>query len=149
IEQPDARLGTAAVVAALVFGVHPLRVEPVAWVTGRADLLCATFVLLSTLAYLRAVESADATRRVRMMLCVVAFAAALLSKGSALPLPVVLLLLDVYPLRRVGRLGWPSLVREKALLGAVMIVGAAVIAYATRRGAVVTGTADYDVLARF
>src|SRR5262249_17230976 len=44
--QPDHReseISLAAAVAALVFGIHPLRVEPVAWITGRADLLCAAF----------------------------------------------------------------------------------------------------------
>src|SRR5438876_5528474 len=55
-------IAMAAAVAALVFGVHPLRVEPVAWLTGRNDLLCATFVLLSTLAYLRAVEGTGPAR---------------------------------------------------------------------------------------
>lgn len=44
----------AATVAALVFGIHPLRVESVAWITGRADLLCGGFVLLTAWAYLRA-----------------------------------------------------------------------------------------------
>ena len=142
-------LGAGAMVAALVFGLHPLRVEPVAWVTGRADLLCAMFVLLSTLAYLRAVESPGTARGGRMVVCAAGFAAAILSKGSALPFPAALVLLDVYPLRRVGRLGWRSLVKEKTLLVGVAAVGAAVVAYATRRGAVVTGTADYDVIARF
>src|SRR5688572_8678865 len=58
-----ADLCVAAAVAALVFGVHPLRVEPVAWITGRPDLLCGSFVLLTTWAYLRATESGGPAHR--------------------------------------------------------------------------------------
>src|SRR5262245_60075590 len=79
-ERSELELSAAAGTAALVFGVHPLRVEPVAWITGRADLLCTAFVLLSTLAYLRAVTGEQAARRGPMLLCAAGFAAALLSK---------------------------------------------------------------------
>src|SRR5207247_7544450 len=92
-------VSAAAVIAALVFGVHPLRVEPVAWITGRADLLCATFVFLSTWAHLRAVEGSGPARGRLILVSAAGFLAALLSKGVALPLPAVLLVLDVYPLR--------------------------------------------------
>jgi len=138
----------AAATAALVFGVHPLRVEPVAWVTGRADLLCATFVLVATWAYLRAVQDLEAPRRPLLLACAAAFAAALLSKGSALPLPAALLLLDVYPLRRLGRVGWRGLVREKVPLVLIATAATAIIAYATRHGAVVTGTDTFGPGAR-
>ena len=141
-------LSAAATIAALVFGVHPLRVEPVAWVTGRADLLCATFVLLSTLAYLRAVDGPGPARRGWILLSAVGFAAALLSKGVALPLPLVLLLLDVYPLRRLGRVGWRGLLTEKIPLLIVALAVVPVIGYAARHGAVLTSTADYGVVAR-
>ena len=100
---PD--LCAAAAVAALVWGVHPLRVEPVAWITGRADLLCASFVLLTTWVYLRAVETEGPARRGLILVASVTLAAALLSKGAALPFVGALLLLDVYPLRRLRRLG--------------------------------------------
>src|SRR5260370_7875711 len=57
----DARRQSAiragAAVAALVFGIHPLRVEPVSWITGRADLLFALFSLVAIWAYLRSVET--------------------------------------------------------------------------------------------
>ena len=142
-------LSAAAAAAALVFGVHPLRVEPVAWITGRADLLCATFLLLSTLVYLRAVEGEGTARRGLLFVCTAGFAAALLSKGAALPFPAALLLLDVYPLRRLRRLGVRPLVSEKIPLLLVTLVATVIIAYATRHGAVMTGTADYDAGARF
>jgi hypothetical protein len=141
-------LGVAAAVAALLFSVHPLRVEPVAWITGRADLLCALFVLLTTWAYLRAVEAEGPARRGLILAAAVTLAAALLSKGAALPFVGALLLLDVYPLRRLRRLGgWP-LVREKIPLLLVTLAGAGGVIYAVRHGAVLTQISEHDGLAR-
>lgn len=144
----DLALSAAAAVAALVFGVHPLRVEPVVWITGRADVLCAAFSLLSTWVYLRAVDGSGPTRRGLILVSAAAFAAALLSKGVALPFPAVLLLLDVYPLRRLPRLGWRPLVREKIPLLVVTLVATVIIVYAVRYGAVLTPAAQHGALAR-
>src|SRR2546425_181409 len=54
---PRAALSLAAAAAALLFAVHPLRVESVAWITERRDVLCGVFFLLAVLCYLRAVET--------------------------------------------------------------------------------------------
>jgi hypothetical protein len=141
-------LCAAAAVAALVFGVHPLRVEPVAWITGRPDLLCASFVLLTTWIYLRAAETEGPARHGLVWIASVTLAAALLSKGAALPFVGALLLLDVYPLRRLHRLGvWP-LVREKVPLLLVTLAGAGAIIYAVRHGAVLTQTSEHGGFAR-
>src|SRR4029453_6579085 len=104
-------------------GVHPL-VEPVAWISARADLLCGLFTLLTVWSYLRAVEDGGPARFRHMGLSTLTFAAALLSKGVALPLPAALFLLDMYPLRRLPRLGWRPLVREKIPLLLVLALGA-------------------------
>lgn len=141
-------LGTAGAFAALVFGLHPLRVEPVAWITGRADVLCATFALLAALAYLRGVEGGGAARPMFALLSAAALAAALLSKGSALPFIAALFLLDLYPLRRRARLGWPRLIQEKIPLLLVTAAGALVVLYALRHGAVLTQSSDYGAAAR-
>ena len=110
-------LSVAAAVAALVFSLHPLRVEPVAWITGRADVLCGAFVLVATWLYLRAVDGAEPARLRLVLAAGAALAAAILSKGVALPLPVALLLLDVYPLRRLARVGaWCPGAREDSAL---------------------------------
>ena len=143
---PD--LCAAAAVAALVWGVHPLRVEPVAWITGRADLLCASFVLLTTWVYLRAVETEGPARRGLILVASLTLAAALLSKGAALPFVGALLLLDVYPLRRLRRLGVRPLVREKLPLLLVTLAGAAAVIYAVRQGAVLTQISEHGGLAR-
>lgn len=104
-------LRIAAALAALVFGVHPLRVESVAWITERRDVLSGFFFLLAVLMYLRAceVESRDGRRWSTFYWAAVGtFVLALLSKSMAVTLPVVLVVLDVYPLRRLrpGARGW-------------------------------------------
>ena len=94
--------------AALVFAIHPLRVESVAWVTERRDVLSGLFYLLTILVYLRDCERGERGRG-WYWLSVAVFVCALLSKSMVVNLPVVLLILDVYPLRRLGgALGWWS-----------------------------------------
>ena len=92
-----------ALFGALLFSVHPLRVESVAWVTERRDVLSGLFSLLTVLAYLRAWDTRAGQRlgRTWLLLSLGLFACALLSKAMAVTLPFVLLLLDLYPLRRL------------------------------------------------
>ncbi|MES2177928.1 MAG: tetratricopeptide repeat protein [Gemmatimonadota bacterium] len=87
--------------AALLFAVHPLRVESVVWVTERRDVLSMLFFLGSLLSYLRAARARTA-RRGAYWLSVVLFACALLSKATAMVLPAVLIVLEIYPLRKLG-----------------------------------------------
>lgn len=97
-------LRLAALSATLVFATHPLRVESVAWATERRDVLCAFFYLLAILAYLNACDGparAGWAGRRWYAAAIVAHAAALLAKSMAVSLPVVLLCLDLYPLRRL------------------------------------------------
>ena len=101
-------LAVAAGFAALVFAIHPLRVESVAWVTERRDVLSGLFYLVTILVYLRACEGEKRGRR-WYWLAVATFVCALLSKAMVVNLPIVLLILDVYPLRRLGgAIGWWS-----------------------------------------
>ena len=101
-------LTVSAGFAALVFAIHPLRVESVAWATERRDVLSGLFYLLTLLTYLRACERGARGQRL-YWLSVALFGCALLSKSMAVSLPVVLLILEVYPLRRLGgSLGWSS-----------------------------------------
>ncbi len=92
-------LGSAA--AALLFSLHPLRVESVAWATERRDVLSAFFALASTLVYLRAVGDGPHGRR-RYWAAVGLFVCALLSKATTMTVPAVLAILNVYPLKRLG-----------------------------------------------
>src|SRR5437870_1636101 len=101
-------LAVSAGFAALVFAIHPLRVESVAWVTERRDVLSGLFYLVTILVYLRACEGEEHGRR-WYSLAVATFVLALLSKSMVVNLPIVLLILDVYPLRRLGgAIGWWS-----------------------------------------
>jgi protein O-mannosyl-transferase len=98
-------LPIAAALAALFFAIHPLRVESVAWVTERRDVLSGFFFLLTILFYLKAVTvgEADSGRKRSMALSLISYVLALLSKASGITLPLVLIVLDVYPLRRLGQ----------------------------------------------
>src|SRR5947209_1034151 len=104
----DHALAVSAGFAALVFAIHPLRVESVAWATERRDVLSGLFYLAAILVYLRACEREERGRG-WYRLSVAVFGCALLSKSMVVNLPIVLLILDVYPLRRLGgALGWWS-----------------------------------------
>ncbi len=93
----------AAVLAALLFAVHPLRVESVAWVTERRDVLSSFFMVLAVLFYLHAHGgTVAASPRVWVVLALAALTLSLLSRAMAITLPVILLILDWYPLRRLG-----------------------------------------------
>lgn len=104
---PAARADFAALFAALFWSLHPLRVESVAWVTERRDLLSAALVLGAVLAYVRAAEAGEGKHGRRLRLWALALgAAAMASKVFAVVLPGVLLILDA---RLRGRPRW----REK------------------------------------
>jgi tetratricopeptide (TPR) repeat protein len=95
---------TSAVCAAL-FAWHPLRVESVAWVAERKDVLSGMFFLLTIWAYAgyaakRRTARPGAARR--YVLALAAFAAGLMSKPMLVSVPGVLLLLDFWPLRRLA-----------------------------------------------
>ena len=117
----QAGLTLGAGVAALLFSLHPLRVESVAWATERRDVLSGFFYLLALYHYLTAQTSAKAQgARRRLAVSLLLYALSLLSKATAMTLPAVLLLLDIYPLRRLpGKLsGWVqpeyrAILREK------------------------------------
>ncbi|MDO8446222.1 MAG: tetratricopeptide repeat protein [Deltaproteobacteria bacterium] len=87
----------SASATALLFGIHPVHVESVAWVSERKDVLCAFFFLLSLISYVKYV-SVKTTKP--YVLSLVFFILALMSKPMAVSLPAVLLILDFYPLKR-------------------------------------------------
>jgi len=149
--EPDARaLSLGSALAALLFAVHPLRVESVVWITERKDVLCGLFFLGAVLAYLKAVAGEDIDRRWQVV-SLASFAAALLAKAAAMPLPAILFLLDVYPLgraRRADAAGWWGLVMEKLPWAMLSAAGAAVALFAVYTGTGVTEYARYGVGAR-
>jgi Flp pilus assembly protein TadD len=104
----DLSVRMPAAFAALAFAVHPLRVESVAWVSARNDVLSAFFLLLTVIFYLQYAkrEASDQNSRRWFAAALGAYACSLLSKASGVTLPLVLLVLDVYPLGRLGNQGW-------------------------------------------
>ncbi|MCO6436747.1 MAG: tetratricopeptide repeat protein [Phycisphaerae bacterium] len=115
-------LATAATLAALLFAIHPLRVESVAWVTERRDVLSAAFLMPALLLYLRAATTRD-LRAYRLAIAgaVFLYLLSLLSKAAAMTLPVVLLLIDFYPLRRFDRVRAESGATPKSPWKAVLL----------------------------
>jgi protein O-mannosyl-transferase len=88
----------SAFVAAL-FALHPMHVESVAWAAERKDVLSAFFWMLTMLAYFRYVKLGGTGRYTLVVLC---FVLGLLSKPMVVSLPLVLFLLDFWPLNRIG-----------------------------------------------
>ncbi len=105
-----------AVFGALFFAVHPLRVETVAWISTRGDLLCGVFYILTIIAYVRMNEGKDAgVKRKWFLLALLFFMFSLLSRAWGITMPVVLLILDVYPLRRFDFMNGSILSYKKVL----------------------------------
>ncbi len=115
----------AALWVAVVFAVHPLQTESVAWISERTQVLSTTFGIGCLWAYV-----ANARRWLVWGL----YLAALLCKPMAVSLPFVMLALDYYPLRRHEQLGWGRLVREKLVLIALAVALGLVTMIAKSKG---------------
>ena len=98
IKQMTGGLWQSAFVAAL-FAIHPLHVESVAWIAERKDVLSAAFFMLTLAAYARYARAPSAPR---YLLVALLYACGLMSKPMLVTLPFVLLLLDYWPLGRIG-----------------------------------------------
>jgi protein O-mannosyl-transferase len=130
-----AALWRSAFVAGL-FAAHPLHVESVAWIAERKDVLSAFFMLLTIWAYIAYVRKSSARR---YLLIVLLFALALMSKPMAVTLPLILFLLDIWPLNRLRLLSGQKaiclqLIREKAPLILLAMASSATTLWAQWRG---------------
>jgi tetratricopeptide (TPR) repeat protein len=129
--ETTAAVGPSAWVAVL-FALHPMHVESVAWVSQRKDVLSTLFWMLTTLAYVR---YARRPSLLRYTLIVLPFALGLLAKPMLVSLPVTLLLLDAWPLRRrAAGVGVARLVAEKLPL-VVLSAGASAVTLWTQSAA--------------
>ena len=120
LENLTSKLWPSAFVA-LLFAIHPMHVESVAWISERKDVLSAFFFLLTLLAYARYVELAGAKKRTSWMvygLALLLFALGLLAKPMLVTLPCILCLLDFWPLRRIQ---WPLAAQPKGPLYRLLI----------------------------
>jgi Flp pilus assembly protein TadD len=153
----------AATAATVFFAIHPLRAESVAWVTERRDVLSGLFFFLTILLYLAAVrpdlgsghdaspgDVRDSRRRYWRLhafaWCM--YLLAIFSKSIVMTLPAILVLLDVYPLRRLGTdwrawwrpSGWPVW-REKIPYAALGLLAAMLGYYGQAMNGFFTSTA--------
>ncbi len=127
----------------VLFGLHPLHVESVAWVAERKDVLCALFFLMSVIWYTEYATSGHALREKvfasflsrHYLFTTGFFVCALLSKPMAVTLPVVLLILDWYPLGRIRSLkSFIEAAIEKAPLALLSLLSSIVTIAAQQAG---------------
>jgi len=135
---PGFALGCMA--GALFFAIHPLRVESVAWVTERRDVLSGMFYLLALLSYTRPTDRHSAARAKRFALVFTFFGLSLLSKAWAITFPLVLICLDVFVLesdtfRTRPRDAWKSAILGKLPFVALAAVFAVLALLAQKRWA--------------
>jgi hypothetical protein len=142
----------ASAFVASVFAIHPLRAESVAWISERKDVLSGLFFMLTLGAYVRYVR--HPWSRMRYLTVLLLFACGLMSKAMLTTLPLLLLLLDYWPLERFaeehaaggpGRAGgrrFPvalRLIAEKVPLVALSAASSAVTVLAQGNAALPTG----------
>jgi len=133
--QMTGALGRSAILA-LLFAVHPLHVESVAWVAERKDVLSSFFGLLALLFYAHYV--ADKKRRSLMVLALLFFTCALMSKSMVVTLPFVMLLLDFWPLQRFSVSSLRPLLLEKVPFFLLIFVDSILTFLAQQKGNAVT-----------
>lgn len=138
-------------VVAALFALHPLHVESVAWIAERKDVLSTFFLFLAFLAYARYVRKPGLGRMATVFLLLLA---GLMAKSMLVTAPVLLLLLDVWPFRRLGNEGagavvaqegdssawvrsWRGLVLEKVPLFLLAMVFGVLTVYAQNLGGAV------------
>jgi len=100
-------------IVAAFFGIHPLHVESVAWISERKDVLSTLMVLISLYAYTCYVQQGH---QIHYCLVILFFLLSLLSKPMMVTFPFVLLLLDIWPLSRSNALFVPQLIEKIPLL---------------------------------
>ncbi len=147
----------AAAFSTLIFAVHPLRVEPIAWVSGRENVVAAPFFILTATLYLRAVAAPMGSASYWKWLAAawISYALSLLGKGAGVTLPIVLLALDLYPLRRLGgdsaswfRARALRIYLEKAPFFTLALIAGLLAIYGKQQSKLMYGLAEYGVAER-
>lgn len=129
------------------FALHPLRVESVAWVSERKDLLCAFFWFLGLFAWLSYLKRPAPGRYILVGILLVF---GLMSKPMILTFPFLLLLLDVWPLGRLGRCSAIfTLLREKIPFFVLSVGSVFIFVLAQKSAGAVGSLRDYPAGARF
>ena len=90
----------AAIITALLFGLHPMHIESVAWIAARKDVLYGLFYALSCIFYIYYVRSVSGEKWIHYLLALLLFGCSILSKPVAVSLPIVLFLIDFFNKRK-------------------------------------------------
>jgi Tfp pilus assembly protein PilF len=155
IDQEHWQLEAGAFFAALIFAIHPLRVESVAWATERRDVISGFFFIATIYCYLRAVSNARDRSKGWLAGALAAYIFSLLGKATAMTLPAILLILDIYPLRRLNgdlRAWWAPIQRgvflEKIPFIIPAVAFAAVALVGQRQSTALKSLESYGIDAR-
>jgi Flp pilus assembly protein TadD len=140
------RLGPSLLVA-ILFALHPINVESVAWVAERKNVFCTFFFFLTVWAYGWYAQKPSWKRYLAVF---GSFVAALASKPMVITLPFVLLLFDYWPLARVDKTGenktpWSRLVLEKLPLFALSVASAVITMHAQQSGGAVRSNTEFSL----
>jgi tetratricopeptide (TPR) repeat protein len=130
LERMTGAFWRSAFVAA-VFAIHPLRVESVAWIAERKDVLSGVFFMLTLLAYL---YYARLPRITRYLVVAFVLACGLMSKPMLVTLPFVLLLLDYWPLDRIKGQVWKRILEKIPLIA--LSAASSIATFLAQKGAV-------------
>ena len=134
----------AAFIASLLFAIHPLHVESVSWVAAQKDLLYTGFYFAALIFYCQFVQS-QRKRKIFYLLLVLAFILSNLSKGQAVTLPVILVLMDWYSERKISLKHLP----EKIPLFAISVVFGVVAIIAQKQSASIQELEEHSFLVQF
>jgi tetratricopeptide (TPR) repeat protein len=142
-----------AAFSALLWAAHPMRVEAVAWASNRSYVLSGLFCAASLWCYLEVYGRSEVNRPLWRLLSVFAFALSLGSKALAMAFPILLLLLDVYPLRRLGQGRWwgkeaLAVYAEKLPYALLAALQAVVTYYGREASASIIPFAEFGLLPR-
>ncbi len=118
----------AAIVTAVLFAIHPMHVESVAWASERKDVLHVFFYLLALIQYLKYIDSGRFTKH--LIFTMILFVCACLSKAQAVTLPLVLVLIDYYR----GRTFDTKVITEKAPFFILSLLFGVLAIYAQSQG---------------
>lgn len=140
-----------ALVVALLFALHPLRIESVAWAAERKDVLSVFFAMLAFHCYVSFVRNRRALSYGGLL---AAFALSLLAKPTLMTLPILACILDIWPLERITvcgltqpRLVWP-LLREKLPLLALSLASSLAATFAQAADGGLKSLDEYPLGAR-
>lgn len=138
---------SVAFITALLFGIHPLHVESVAWISERKDVLYAAFFLLAILNYIKYVSNGS-QKHVFYLISLLLFILSLMSKPMAVSLPVVLLIFDYYPFKRFEVEGAKKILIEKAPFFLISILSSVITIWAQGAGGALSPLEKIPLLGR-